>query len=72
VTTLASGFDGAVRRIQTAYTSLGQVETVTSYDAATGGTAVNEVKSTYDGFGSWRSCGRRRRTASAARAPSGP
>ncbi len=51
VSTLASGFDGGVRRIQTAYTTLSLVEAVTCYDAATGGSAVNEVKYAYDGWG---------------------
>ena len=51
VTTLAGGFDGDVRRLEWAYTSLGQVDTLTSYDAATSGTAVNEVEYTYDGWG---------------------
>ncbi|MEW6743202.1 MAG: RHS repeat-associated core domain-containing protein [Planctomycetota bacterium] len=53
VTTLANGFDGAVRRISTTYTSLGQVELVTQYDNATvgSGSVVNEAKSTYDGWG---------------------
>jgi YD repeat-containing protein len=51
VTTLASGFDGAVRRISTTYTSLGQRELVTQYDNSTvgSGTVVDEVKFTYDG-----------------------
>ncbi|MBI5362690.1 MAG: hypothetical protein HZA53_05890 [Planctomycetes bacterium] len=53
VTTLASGFDGAVRRITTAYDSLGRTLTVTQYDNATvgSGTITDEVKYTYDGWG---------------------
>ena len=51
VTTLATGFDGAVRRISTTYTDRGQRELVTQYDAATGGNVVDEVKFTYD---DWR------------------
>lgn len=51
VTTLASGFDGAVRRIGTSYTSLGQRELVTQYDAATAGSVVDEVKYEYERFG---------------------
>ena len=51
VTTLGTGFDGAVRRVETAYTSLGQVETVTQYDAATSGSLVDQVKYLYDGWG---------------------
>ncbi len=53
VTTLASGFDGAVRRIGTTYTSRGQTQLVTQYDnAAVGsGSVVDEVKYTYDDWG---------------------
>ncbi|MEM7305643.1 MAG: RHS repeat-associated core domain-containing protein [Planctomycetota bacterium] len=51
VTTLDADFDGAVRRIEWAYTDKGQVDTVTSYDAATSGSAVNQVAYTYDGWG---------------------
>lgn len=51
VTTLISGFDGAVRRIATAYTSRGQVQTITQYDAATSGSVVDEIKYTYDDWG---------------------
>jgi RHS repeat-associated protein len=52
-TTIAtgSGFDDAVQLLQWAYTNLGQVETLTSYDAVTSGSAVNEVKYAYDGWG---------------------
>jgi YD repeat-containing protein len=50
-TTLPSGVDGSVRRIQWAYDDLSRVSTVTSYDAATGGTAVNQVAYTYDSWG---------------------
>ncbi|MFO0984308.1 MAG: hypothetical protein U1E76_21725 [Planctomycetota bacterium] len=53
VSTLASGFDGAVRRIARTYTSLGQELLVTQYDNATvgSGSVVNEVKTTYDDWG---------------------
>jgi RHS repeat-associated protein len=51
VTTLASGFDGAVRRIETAYDSLGRTETVTQYDAASSGSVIDQVKNLYDGWG---------------------
>ncbi|RNC81662.1 MAG: hypothetical protein ED559_07700 [Phycisphaera sp.] len=51
VTTLASGFNGDVRRIETAYTDRAQAETITQYDAATSGSVVNEVKYTYDDWG---------------------
>jgi RHS repeat-associated protein len=52
-TTVATGagFDDAVERLQWAYTSLGQVETLTSYDDPSAGSAVNEVKYAYDGWG---------------------
>ena len=53
VTTLASGFDGAVRRIATTYDGLGRTELVTQVDNATvgSGTVVDEVKYTYEGWG---------------------
>ena len=51
VTTLASGFDGAVRRIATSYDSLGRVELTTQYDAASSGSVTDEVKSSWDGWG---------------------
>ena len=43
--------DDAVLRIEWAYDDLSRVSTVTSYDAATGGTAVNQVAYTYDSWG---------------------
>ena len=51
VTTLDADFDGAVRRITTAYDSLGRRDTVTQYDAATGGNVVDEVQFSYDDWG---------------------
>jgi RHS repeat-associated protein len=51
VTTLATGFDGAVRRISTTYDDLGRVHLVTQYDSATGGSEVDEVKYLYDDWG---------------------
>ena len=51
VTTLAGGFDGAVRRISTTYTNRGEVQLVTQYDAATSGSVVDEVQYTYDDWG---------------------
>ncbi len=53
VTTLITGFDGAVRRISTTYDSLGRRQLVTQYDNATvgSGSVVNEVKFTYDDWG---------------------
>ncbi len=43
--------DGNVLRIERGYEVRGIVEQVTSYDAATGGYSVNDVKFTYDDFG---------------------
>jgi RHS repeat-associated protein len=54
VTTLASGFDGAVRRISSTYDDLGRVQKVNQYDDATVGdpdTVVNEVQYVYDDWG---------------------
>jgi len=51
LTTLATGFDGAVRRIQTAYDTQGNPFLVTSYDAATAGNIVNQVQRAYNGLG---------------------
>ena len=50
-TTVDADFDGAVKRITTAYDSLGRRSTVTQYDAASAGNVVDEVKFTYDGWG---------------------
>jgi YD repeat-containing protein len=46
-----SGFDDDVERLEWVYTSLGQVETITSYDEPSSGSALNEVKYAYDGWG---------------------
>jgi len=51
VTTLGSGVDGSVRRIETTYDGQGNVSTVTSYDAGSGGSAVNLVIKEYNGLG---------------------
>jgi RHS repeat-associated protein len=51
-TTLPSGVDGAVRRIEWTYDDLSRVSTVTSYSAASGGTVVNQIAYTY-GAGGW-------------------
>src|SRR5438045_1730290 len=51
VTTLGSGVDGAVRRIQTAYDTQGNPYLVTSYDSASGGSVVNQVQRAYNGLG---------------------
>jgi RHS repeat-associated protein len=51
VTTLGSGVDGAIRRIQYAYDSQGNQYLVTSYNAATGGSIVNQMENVYNGLG---------------------
>jgi YD repeat-containing protein len=51
VTTLGSGVDGAVRRIETAYDAQGNAYLVTSYDAASGGSVVNQVQRAFNGLG---------------------
>ncbi len=51
VTTLASGFDGAVRRQSRTYDSLGRASLVTQYDASSSGSVTDEVSYTYDGWG---------------------
>jgi RHS repeat-associated protein len=51
VTTLGAGVDGSVRRIDTAYDSQGNPYLVTSYDAVTGGSIVNQVEDVYNGLG---------------------
>jgi RHS repeat-associated protein len=51
VTTLGSGVDGAVRRIETAYDGQGNPYLVTSYDTASGGSVVNQVKRDFNGLG---------------------
>src|SRR5215471_16269231 len=51
VTTLATGFDGSVRRIETAYDTQGNAYLFTSYDAASGGNVVNQVQRKFNGLG---------------------
>jgi YD repeat-containing protein len=51
VTTLGSGVDGSVRRIETAYDGQGNAYLITSYDAASGGSVVNQVEDAYNGLG---------------------
>ncbi|MCI0460725.1 MAG: RHS repeat-associated core domain-containing protein [Gemmataceae bacterium] len=51
VTTLGSGVDGAVRRIETAYDGQGNAYLITSYDAASGGNIVNQVQREFNGLG---------------------
>lgn len=50
VTVLAAGLDDAVLRIGTTYDVRGLTAKVTSYDAATSGSVVNEVAFEYDSF----------------------
>jgi YD repeat-containing protein len=51
VTTLGAGVDGSVRRIQYAYDTQGNQYLVTSYDAASGGSIVNQVEFVFNGLG---------------------
>lgn len=51
VTTLATGVDGAIRRIEYAYDEQGNAYLATSYDSATGGSIVNQVLRTFNGLG---------------------
>ncbi|WP_020476098.1 MBG domain-containing protein [Zavarzinella formosa] len=51
VTTLGSGVDGAVRRVETSYDTQGNVYQITSYDAVTGGNVVNQIQRAYNGLG---------------------
>jgi len=51
VSTLASGFDGSVRRIEMAYLSRGMIDTVTQYDAVSSGNATDQVLYKYDDWG---------------------
>src|SRR5262249_49471633 len=51
VTTLSSGVDGSVRRIETAYDTGGRPYLFTSYDAASGGSIVNQVQQSFNGLG---------------------
>ncbi len=51
MTTLGSGVDGSVRRVETAYDTQGNAYLITSYDAASGGNVVNQVQRTFNGLG---------------------
>ncbi len=51
ITILGATVDGAVRRLETAYDTAGRPYLFTSYNAATGGTVVNEVKRDFNGLG---------------------
>jgi RHS repeat-associated protein len=51
VTTLGSGVDGSVRRIDTAYDGQGNAYLFTSYSDTGGTTIVNQVQRKFNGFG---------------------
>ena len=51
VTTLGSGVNGTVRRVETAYDSQGNAYLFTNYDAASGGSIVNQVQRGFNGLG---------------------
>ncbi|MCS7022805.1 MAG: hypothetical protein NZU63_13380, partial [Gemmataceae bacterium] len=51
VTTLGAGVDGSVRRIEYGYDVLGNLALITSYDVATGGNVVNQIKREFNGLG---------------------
>jgi hypothetical protein len=51
VTTLGSGVDGAVRRLETAFNTQGLAYLFTSYNAASGGSIVNQVQDGFNGLG---------------------
>jgi RHS repeat-associated protein len=51
VTTLGSGVDGTIRRIETAYDTGDRPYLFTSYNAASGGSIVNQVQDAYNGLG---------------------
>jgi RHS repeat-associated protein len=51
ITTLATGSDGSIRRIETAYDTQGNPYLITSYDSPTGGNIVNQVQRAYNGLG---------------------
>jgi RHS repeat-associated protein len=51
VTTLGTGVDGAVRRLEVAYDTGGRPYLFTSYNASSGGTIVNQVQRAFNGLG---------------------
>jgi YD repeat-containing protein len=51
VTTLGSGVNGDVQRMETAYDTAGRAYLFTSFDAATGGNIVNQVQREFNGLG---------------------
>ncbi len=50
ITTLGTGVDGAVRRISRSYEVRGLVAQITSSDASSGGSVVNQVQNAYNDF----------------------
>jgi RHS repeat-associated protein len=50
VTTLGTGVDGSVRRIQYGYDSQGNLSLITAYNAASGGSIVNQVQDVFNGL----------------------
>ena len=50
-TTLGSGIDGVVRRVETGYDGLGRTSSVVQYDAVSSGGATDGVAYTYDDWG---------------------
>src|SRR5579884_1588715 len=51
VTTLGTGVDGTIRRMEYAYDSQGNNYLITSYNAPSGGSIVNQVQRVYNGLG---------------------
>jgi RHS repeat-associated protein len=51
VSSLGTGVDNKVLRIETAFDDLDRVTDIVSFDAATGGNVVNAVQKKYNGFG---------------------
>jgi len=51
VTTLGTGVDGTIRRIETAYDTGDRPYLFTSYNAASGGSIVNQVQDAFNGLG---------------------
>jgi RHS repeat-associated protein len=50
VTTVGSGVDGTIRRLEVAFDTGGRAYLFTSYDAPTAGTVVNQVKRVFNGL----------------------
>ena len=50
MTTLGTGVDGAIRRIEVGYDTAGLPNLFTSYDAFSAGNVVNQVQEVYNGL----------------------